>query len=206
VVVYLRALGEPVRANAGLAQSELFPLLKVPQLGEYIGIVKVEVVREAATIIMLAAAAATATRTFRAWLAAFSIVFGAWDLAFYATLRILLGWPRSLMNWDLLFLIPVPWVGPVLAPVIVSLSLVVGGIIGLVREPKRVPWISWALLVAGGITIYVSFVWDWRYIMAGGKPRIFPWAVFAAGELAGIMGVWWAQRSRRAVDQVPAGA
>ena len=52
------------------------------------------------------------------------IVFGAWDLSFYATLRVLTGWPASLMTWDLLFLIPVPWVGPVLAPSIVSIMTV----------------------------------------------------------------------------------
>jgi len=192
-VVYLRAISEPIRAATGLRGTDLFPLLTVGQLGSQLSIVKIEVVREAATIIMLAAAAAAGTRTFPGWLAAFSIAFGAWDLAFYATLRILLGWPTSLMSWDLLFLIPVPWVGPVLAPVIVSFTLVAGGIIGLIREPRRVDWITWALLVAGGAAIYASFVWDWRYIAAGGYPRMFPWPIFAAGELAGIAGVWRAQ-------------
>jgi len=186
VVVYLRALGEPLRAAAGVAQRELFPLLKTKQVGDAWRIVEIEVGREAATIVMLAAVAAVGTRTFAGWLSAFAVVFGAWDLAFYATLRGLLGWPVSLMNWDLLFLIPVPWVGPVLAPVIVSISLVAGGIAGLAREPKRVDWIAWGLLVCGGAIVVTSFVWDWRYILAGGYPRGFPWVVFALGELAGI--------------------
>lgn len=193
VVVYLRALGEPLRAAAGIYKTELFPLLRVNQLGDQLRIVKIEVGREAATMVMLAAAAAAGTRTFPGWLAGFSIAFGAWDLAFYATLRALLGWPVSLMNWDLLFLIPVPWVGPVLAPVVVSITLVAGGIVGLVREPERVDWITWALLLSGGAVIVWSFIWDWQYIVAGGYPRRFPWALFALGELAGAAGVARAQ-------------
>lgn len=176
-----------------MSRTELFPLLKANQLGSQLEIVKIEVGREAATIVMLAAAAAAGTRTFPGWLAGFSIAFGAWDLAFYATLRALIGWPVSLMNWDLLFLIPVPWVGPVLAPVIVSVSLVIGGIVGLVREPRHVDWITWTLLMAGGATIFVSFVWDWRYIVSGGYPRSFPWTIFWLGELAGIAGLVRAQ-------------
>jgi hypothetical protein len=206
VVVYLRQISEPIRTTAGLNTAELFPLLKTGQLGPGLWIIKVEVIREAATIVMLAAAAAAGTRTFKGWLAGFSIAFGAWDLAFYATLRVLLGWPASLMNWDLLFLIPVPWVGPVLAPVIVSITLVIGGIVGLVREPRRVDWIVWTLLLAGGTAIYTSFIWDWHYIAAGGYPRMFPWPVFAAGELAGIAGVVRSQwiEGRRVVDQAAA--
>jgi hypothetical protein len=196
MVVYLRARGEPVRAAAGLS-NDLFPLMKLNQLGAHLPIVRIEVIREGATIVMLAAVAAAATRTFPGWLAAFSIVFGAWDLSFYATLRTLTGWPVSLMTWDLLFLIPVPWVGPVLAPSIVSVTLVLGGIVGLVREPHRVDWITWALLAAGGATIYWSFVWDWRYIVDGGYPRTFPWALFWAGELAGMAGVGRAQWRER---------
>jgi len=159
--------------------------------------VRTEVVREGATIVMLAAVAAAATRTFPGWLAAFSIVFGAWDLTFYGTLKVLLGWPASLMTWDILFLIPVPWVGPVLAPTVVSITLLAGGIIGLVREPKRVDWGTWTLLVVGGAAIIAAFIWDWRYIVSGGYPRMFPWAVFGAGEMAGIGGVVRAQMRNR---------
>lgn len=203
--MYLRALGEPIRSATGLSGTEIFPLLRLDQLGVHLEIVKIEVVREAATIVMLAAVAAAGTRTFPGWLAGFSIAFGAWDLAFYATLKALLRWPVSLMSWDLLFLIPVPWVGPVLAPVIVSLTLVAGGAIGLMREPRRVDGITWALLVCGGATIFASFVWDWRYIAGGGYPRMFPWLMFATGELAGIAGVLRAQWVERcAIPSWPA--
>ena len=173
---------------AGLPVTELFPLTKASQLGAHLRIVKIELGREAATLIMLAAVAGGATRNFRTWLAAFSVCFGAWDLSFYASLRVLIGWPPTLGTWDLLFLLPVPWVGPVLAPVIVAASLVLGGVAGLVREPPRVDRIAWGLLVAGGVTIFLAFIWDWRSVVHGGVPRDFPWLVFAAGELAGVLG------------------
>ena len=56
-----------------------------------------------------------------AWAA---VVFGAWDIGYYFWLWVFSGWPSSLGTWDLLFLLPLPWVGPVWAPVIVSLALV----------------------------------------------------------------------------------
>ena len=76
-----------------------------------------------------------------------------------------------------------------LAPSIVSITLVLGGILGLVREPRRVDWVAWGLLIAGGVAVYAAFVWDWRYIVDGGYPRWFPWPLFWAGEVAGMVGV-----------------
>ena len=80
----------------------------------------IEIGREAATMLMLAAIALAVARNTRQWTAAFAIAFGVWDIVFYACLKLLLGWPASLFTWDILFLIPVPWVGPVLAPVLIS--------------------------------------------------------------------------------------
>jgi len=189
VVVYLRALGEPIRLAAGLSTSELFPLTKASRIGiAHLRIVKIELAREAATLIMLAAVAGGVARNFRTWLAAFAICFGAWDLAFYASLRVLIGWPASFGTWDLLFLLPVPWVGPVLAPVIVAASLMVGGVAGLVRDPPQVDRISWALLAGGGGIIFLAFIWDWRNVVNSGMPHDFPWLLFATGQIAGIAG------------------
>ena len=36
---------------------------------------------------------------------------------YYLFLIPLTGWPKSLLDWDILFLLPVPWWGPVIAPV-----------------------------------------------------------------------------------------
>lgn len=187
IVVYLRALAGPWRASAGLAPDDIFPLLNVRDVAPHLLLVKIEMVREAATIVMLAAAALAVGKNPRAWLAAFAVAFGVWDLSFYAWLKALAGWPESLFTWDLLFLLPVPWIGPVLAPVIVSISLVAGGIIGLMREPARVSRTSLALLLAGAAIILIAFTWDWRHIVYGGTPRSFPWAMFASGEMLGIV-------------------
>jgi hypothetical protein len=188
VVVYLRVIGHSVRAAAGIPPDALFPLIKIEQIGSYLKIVKIEAVREASTIVMLVTVALAATRNARTWMAAFALVFGVWDLAFYASLRIMIGWPSSFGNWDLLFLIPVPWTGPVLAPSIVAASLVVGGILALMRQPPRVDRLAWMLLLAGGVVVFVSFIWEWRDVVAGTMPKDFPWAIFTAGELIAIAG------------------
>ncbi len=190
-MVYLRVLHEPMRASAGLPVHELFPLMRIADLGPYmkagqagslLRLVEIELVREAATIVMLAAIAfATGQR----WLPCFAIAFGAWDLTFYAALWRLIGWPSSLLTWDVLFLIPVPWVAPVLAPCIVAASITIGGILCLVRPVRNEKIIGW-LLGMGALVIILSFTWDWRYYVAGGMPEHFPWWMFFIGEAMGI--------------------
>jgi hypothetical protein len=188
VVVYLRALNVPMRTGAGLVADDLFPLMNLGQLGANLRFAKIEVLREAATLLMLAAVALPVGKNRSGWLAAFALAFGIWDLSFYASLKALIGWPQSWLTWDLLFLLPVPWIGPVLAPVIVAASLSVGGVLGLLREPVRVGWIPWMLLVGGGAIIVLSFTWDWKHLLYGGLPRHFPWSVFLIGEMVGIVG------------------
>jgi hypothetical protein len=183
--VYLRALGEPVRRQAGLDPAQLFPLLTLENLGPLRQMLIVELIRELATLAMLAAAALAVARSIGTWLAGFAIAFGAWDLSFYVFLKLLIDWPASLLTWDLLFLLPAPWAGPVLAPVIVAVSLVVCGWIALQRDmrAKRLEWVG---LVAGGLIIITSFMFDTRSLMAGKTPESFPWWLFALGEAMGI--------------------
>jgi hypothetical protein len=92
------------------------------------GLQTIEMIREASTIIMLVAVAGI---TGRKWLErgiAFLTVFAIWDLSYYFWLRWLIGWPKSLLDPDVFFLIPVPWVGPVATPIIIDISLIIGGI------------------------------------------------------------------------------
>jgi hypothetical protein len=118
VVSYLRLLHEPARLRyyPGLDAGELFPLLTLNQLratGPQQGrLLTAELGREAATIVMLVAVALAVSQNAAQWAAAFVMAFGVWDLSFYAFLNVLLGWPASQLTWDILFLIPVPWVGP----------------------------------------------------------------------------------------------
>lgn len=91
-----------------------------------------------------------------------------------------------------MFLIPLPWVGPVLAPVLVAISLVVAGTLLLWREwfdgPVRIGWQHWSTIVLGGLLIIVTFCWDYRQVMSGQMPNPFPWSIFFVGEATGLAG------------------
>ena len=67
-----------------------------------------------------------------------AIAFGVWDIFYYAFLRLIVGWPQSLWDWDVLFLIPLPWWGPVLAPVAIAVLLIVGAT--LVTQSPQPVW------------------------------------------------------------------
>ena len=87
----------------------------------------VELAREAATLVMLAAIGALAGRNLRTRLGYAAIAFGVWDVFYYVFLKFISGWPASLLDWDILFLLPLPWWGPVLAPVCIALLMIAWG-------------------------------------------------------------------------------
>jgi len=191
VVIYLRALYEPLRERLtpGRAPGDLFPLVDsgrmVSVAPETKRLLEVEVIREAATLIMLAAAAMLVAGERSFWLPAFSIAFGVWDISFYLFLKLWIDWPASLLTWDLLFLLPVPWASPVLAPVLVSLTIIGCGLAALYR-PVYIRPREWLGLVLGGALVILSFTWDFRYLLAGGLPHYFAWWLFLAGELLSL--------------------
>jgi hypothetical protein len=191
VVSYLRILHEPARRHfyPDRPPSELFPLLTLEQVRaagpDQQHTLFVEIGREAATMLMLAAIALAVSGNARQWTAAFAIAFGVWDIVFYAGLKVLLGWPSSLFTWDILFLIPVPWVGPVIAPILVSIAMITAGVWCLWREAAgkalRIgPWNAVGVLV-GALVVVLSFTLDYRNVTAGGMPHEFHWGVFALG-------------------------
>ena len=100
-------------------------------------LIVVEVTRELATIVMLASVAMIAGRTRWQKFSYFLVAFGVWDLFYYVWLKIILDWPGSLLEWDVLFLIPVPWIGPVIAPVLVSIAMIAGGMLILKKEGQN---------------------------------------------------------------------
>jgi hypothetical protein len=208
VVVYLRFVWQPVHTRyfPDSPADAIFPLFSVDQLRsegpEQMRILYTELVREAATLAMLAAAGLAVARNLRQWLAGFMIAFGVWDIFFYVFLKVLLDWPESLGTWDLLFLLPVPWVGPVWAPVLVSVAMIAAGVIVLRREsgdsPVRAQWAHAALIASGAGTIVVAFCWDWRNVVAGGEPNPFHWPLFGLGLAVGLLAfAHSAWRSRR---------
>ncbi len=211
VVVYLRAVCAPIReqAFADKEHNEMVPCLRLADLQAagpgHVYLLRVELGRELATLVMLAAAGAVMASSVPQWLAGFMIAFGVWDIFYYVCLKLLVDWPRSLRTWDVLFLLPVPWVGPVVAPVIVSLSMIAAGVAILGCESAGRPisfrWFHWAALVAGGLLIIAACCWDWRNTLAGGWPNPFHWPLFAAGEAVG--GIGFLDALRRGVSGNP---
>jgi hypothetical protein len=198
VVAYLRTIFAPIRHETfqAVTHNDLFPLLTAEHLQaagpEYAGLLEIELVREVATLVMLAAIGLAIAGNFRQWLAGFMIAFGVWDIFYYVFLRLLIAWPASLMTWDILFLVPVPWVGPVITPVLISVSMILAGGLILWRDAKGRPiqfrWPNWATIFLGGLTIIVAFCWDFRHTAAGGWPHPFNWPLFAVGEAVGSAG------------------
>jgi len=202
VVVYLRAIYDPIRQqlHPGRKPGDLFPLITPDELAQTgpdnAKRLAIEVGREAATMAMLAGIALAAGRNFSERVAAFAVVFGLWDISFYAFLKLLIQWPESLSTWDILFLIPLPWVGPVWAPILVSLTMIVCGLVSLRLGGLRGRPIHWFGILAGALTIVLAFVWDFRNTTAGGMPNSFNWPMFVAGEALGVTGFIAAVRNR----------
>ncbi|MDX2153063.1 MAG: hypothetical protein SFV54_20130 [Bryobacteraceae bacterium] len=204
VVVYLRRVYEPLRQALfpGLSPADLFPLVPLDKLSpQDLRLLVIELGREAATLLMLAGAGLLAARRRGQWVAGFVIAFGVWDIAFYAFLKLFLDWPASLLTWDLLFLIPVPWVGPVLAPVLVSAVMIACGLLALQRDwdnrPIHATYLHWLGLLGGALIIVLSFTWDYRTLLAGAPPQHFNWPLFSAGLLCGIASFTHAWRANR---------
>ena len=189
VVVYLRRLCYPGQPDDG----PLFPLRVVDPL-----ILRVEMAREAATLLMLLGVCMLAERRPLRRFAVFAFCFGVWDLVYYGTLHAALGWPHGLMEWDVLFLIPEPWTSPVLAPVLVSLALVGTSTLVLARIGETAPnpfrLRDWLLESACGALIIWAMLWNAQTVEQQLLPRSFPWWLFLAGLLGGLAVFWRALR------------
>lgn len=195
VVVYLRQLYYP--------EGFSFPL-KIMALDA----LSIEYLREFSSIVMLFSLATIAGRNFYERFACFLLCFGIWDIFYYVWLKVLLNWPPSLLTWDILFLMPIVWVGPVLAPVICALTMIViaGSILYFQQNGfhVKIKILEWILLFLGGFIILITFIWDYSKIViqggflshiatlgsdpyfqqgiAGHVPVYFNWYLFMIGE------------------------
>jgi hypothetical protein len=155
VVIYLREIFYP--------EGFAFPLKPMePRL------VNAELLRELATILMLLSVGMIAGRTKTAKFAWFIYSFGIWDLFYYIFLKLLLGWPESLLTWDILFLLPTTWAGPVMGPVINSFSMILLAIILLHGKNEAKPSIrpfEWFLLITGSIIVIIAYTKEYMSFM-----------------------------------------
>ena len=115
--------------------------------------------REFCTLLVIGAIAwiAGTSPAYRA--RAFCFAFGIWDIVYYDALWALSGYPR-LGDPDVLFLIPVPWLAPVWAPMAFAFVLVLIGLFGVVRERR-------GLLATGFLLALLSFVYESMLKTAG---------------------------------------
>jgi hypothetical protein len=154
-----------------------------------VGLGQVELVREAATLIMLLTVGWLAGGTWRSRLAYSMITFGVWDILYYVFLVPMSGWPESLLDWDVLFLLPLPWWGPVLAPVLISILLIVGGtLVTQFDRPERPLWpgrLALWLNLAGVLLALYIFMTDAIRVLGAGEdairnvlPTWFNWPLF----------------------------
>ena len=203
VVVYMRELLYPGGFD--------FPLSPIP-----VNLAVTELLRELATMVMLVTIGMIAARRFSTGFAWFLYSFAVWDIFYYVFLKLLLNWPESLLTWDVLFLIPTTWTGPVLTPVLVSLTMILLAMVLLTEAEKghqtRILGKEWAGLIVGSLVLIVGFVFDYsrhmlthftflemyqvknpevlevatRYI-----PHRFPWGIFVAGEILILATIGW---------------
>ncbi len=196
VVVYLRQLYYP--------QGFGFPMSPLTSQTIF-----VEWIREIATIIMLVSVGTIAGKNHLQKFCYFLYSFGVWDIFYYVGLKLLLDWPSSFLTWDILFLIPVTWIGPVLAPVICSFTMILfAGIIIYLQQVGynvKIKLTQWVLILSGAFTIFYTFIWDFtRIIIQEGLlsdfwnladnehfqqiisqyiPTYYNWYLFAFGEI-----------------------
>jgi hypothetical protein len=148
-----------------------------------------ELIRELATIVMLLTVGWLAGRTWRARFGYFLVGFGVWDIFYYVFLRMITGWPHSLLDWDILFLIPLPWWGPVLAPALIAALMVVAGTLLADNDEREAPprWPPVWAQVAGTLGVVLAlevFMADAiRAVRQGVSvqqvlPQTFDWPLF----------------------------
>ena len=194
VVVYLREIYYPEGFN--------FPLKAMTQI-----IAMTELFREAATLIMILAVSILAAERWLHRFAWFLVVFSVWDITYYVFLKVLLGWPESLFTTDILFLLPSIWTGPVIAPLINSLTMILVAVVILKSRKGSLPLtrlsgVIWSLLIIGSFIVliaymkdFVVYTIDYRYSHPSGSinnqdllnlstrfvPQYFDWLLFCTG-------------------------
>lgn len=146
-----------------------------------------ELVREIATLLMLFAVGWLAGRNWRTRFCYSLIAFGVWDILYYVFLAVIVGWPKSVMDWDVLFLLPLPWWGPVIAPALIALMMIVGASL-VVLSPQECwprPTAVW-LNLAGIFVALAVFMETAIRALPGGEialrnalPTKFNWPWFA---------------------------
>jgi hypothetical protein len=193
VVVYLRRI---------YGISDL--ILQVPPFEPQIA--RIELGRELATLVMLLSFGWVAGKSIQSRLGFALVAFGVWDIFYYMWLRVFIAWPITLLDPDILFLIPLPWWGPVIAPILVSLLMIIGGTMAVFRNNQghaiRFRILEAITLLIGILAMLFAFMQDALSILPASaglisqlKPSQFNWMVFLVGLLLSGFVVWRIMRT-----------
>ncbi len=203
VVVYLRQIYYP--------NGFKFPLAIISNQ-----IIKVELLRETCTLIMLVSIAWIASKNKLQIFSYFLLSFALWDIVYYIGLKLLLDWPSSFFTWDILFLIPIPWVGPVISPIIISVTMIILASVLLYIENHnsnlKLKFFEWFLIYLGAVLIFASFIWDYsamiffkgfdrnaisietnnslNEMLSSYVPNYFHWEIFSLGLIAIYLSIY----------------
>ncbi len=192
VVVYLRE----ILFEGGFYFPMRFSWSDSGFIGNRIAVI--ELVREFATIVMLAALALVSGRTRWQKFSFFMIAFGVWDIFYYVWLRVMAGWPEGFMTWDVLFLIPLPWVGPVITPLLIAAAMTAAGSLIIYFEEKgckiHFKLSDWLIILTCGLLMIVAFCWDWKNILRlpdgterSGIPNPFFWELYLPAFIISVL-------------------
>ena len=185
VVVYLRKLFYP--------DGFIFPLKGFIEPS----ILSVEWMREFATIVMLVTIGMLAGKKVYEKFAYFIYAFAIWDIFYYIFLKLTLNWPDSFLTWDLLFLIPWPWIGPVIAPILYSLVFIITAFLiisfgdaGIKVKINILEWLF--IIISGGFARqFFTLAENQQFyeVIAKYSPSYYNWLVFLFGLIMVCAGV-----------------
>ena len=174
VVVYLRAIFYP--------DGFKFPLKAITDYK-----IIIEVFREAATIFMLLSVTFLAGAKRWERFAYFMLTFGVWDIFYYIWLKVLINWPASILDYDILFLIPIPWISPVIAPASISLLMIIFSILiahSIQNGHDFRPTLLSRILASAGIAfILYSFMRDINATLHQQMPKPYHYEFLIIGDI-----------------------
>lgn len=197
LVIHLRSLYYPENPLA------LFPIVLLSHRDLFI-----ELIRELATVVMLLSVSVLSAKGLMRIFATFVFLFGLWDLFYYVWLKLMIGWPVAWLEWDVLFLIPWPWLGPWITPAAIALLFTLwGGWVLLAAPQARFSRATLMVFLAGTSLSLAAFLLPGLLLLPEGEegfrgfvPDTFAWVLYLPGLLLMTAALWqvaWQGMDRR---------
>jgi len=174
-------------------------ILQIPPFDPQIA--AIELGREVATLVMLISIGWIAGIRLQSQIGFAIFSFGLWDIFYYVWLRIMIGWPHNVLDPDLLFLLPLPWWGPVLSPVLIAALMAAGGLIATIKDVKgekiHLKPVFWVCMVIGLVMMLYTFMADAlnalpadSAMLSDLRPSQFNWPVYLVGLGLAAFSLW----------------